>query len=244
MRAVASYRIPGANRERFASLEVSCLRRHTLVVLVQILHENAVTQNQGLDRGSVVEQDRLDIDLVEAVRWLRRGPPRIGPTLGRVAVAPAGDRNARQFPACKTDAVRDVRLDNPPADHCRAGCGRGPVGGRSPWTARRYGCISGSALRPGSGLRRRASQRFAEPGPSPASSRPCRHRRPAPSSRSPAPMGTPDRASPRRPCSALPPCPLVRLLPCPPPPGALRPYVVTRRCGTTEWHLTARDRET
>jgi hypothetical protein len=56
----------------------------------------------------MLEQDRLEEYLVDAMRRLRRRPVAIRTILRGEAIAAAGNRNARQFAAGKRRAIRDV----------------------------------------------------------------------------------------------------------------------------------------
>ena len=66
-------------------------------VLREAADLRAVEQGHAGQRGRVAQQDRLEVDLVDAVRRLGRGPPGVGALGLGVAVAPAGNRDAREL---------------------------------------------------------------------------------------------------------------------------------------------------
>ena len=62
---------------------------------------------RGLRRG-MLEQDRFEKDLVDAMRRLRRRPVAVRAVLRREAIAAAGNRNPRQFLPGERGAIADV----------------------------------------------------------------------------------------------------------------------------------------
>ena len=99
-------------------------------------------------RAACANSTRLQVDLVDPVRRLGRRPPRIGPAGRGVAVAPAGNRDARQFDAGRGGADRTQSLGKSAGKSGVAQLlARGRGGGRSPSSAPRRDCTSRSAAR-------------------------------------------------------------------------------------------------
>jgi hypothetical protein len=102
--AIATDQVVAAQGQRFAAVQVHAAGDHAVVVLDQRVDPRAVQDRHPARGGRMGEQHRLQVDLVDAVRRLGRRPPGVRPAGGRVAVAPARNRDAREFLA--GDVVR------------------------------------------------------------------------------------------------------------------------------------------
>ncbi|MCY1363065.1 hypothetical protein D9M69_498090 [compost metagenome] len=106
--AVATDEVLAADAHCAAVVQVHARGPHAVVVLLEVVDARAVADAQAGRALGMREQHRLEKDLVDAVRRLRRGPPGVGAAGGGVALAARGDRNARQLHARHGRAVGHV----------------------------------------------------------------------------------------------------------------------------------------
>ncbi len=106
--AIAPDEVARGEGQFFARVEMAGPRRHTIVVLREIREAGPIQDRDAGRRRGMVEKDRFEKDLVDPMRRLRGRPPCIRATRGGVAVAAAGDRDARQLPPDHRRAIGDV----------------------------------------------------------------------------------------------------------------------------------------
>ena len=174
--AVAADQVARPHASSRAAVEVARRDRHAALVLHEAGRLAAVPDRHAGLRLGVREQDRLEVDLVDAVRRLGRRPPAVGAALVAVAGRARGDVDARQLAAGDRRCERRRRSGSPPAGRRRARRRRGRGGGTAPSFAPRRDCTSRSAARRARASRARRRCGRAPRGRSPASGRPARRR--------------------------------------------------------------------
>jgi fumarate reductase flavoprotein subunit len=115
--AVTSNHVVGPDGEATATIQIARDRHDFIIPLLEALD---LRPRQDPDTRIVpraLEKDRLQINLVDTVRRLRRGPPSVRTVGSRVSLCPAWDRDPRQFaPRANVPNSRRLIGDRP------AGC--------------------------------------------------------------------------------------------------------------------------
>ena len=107
-RAVAADQEPAVDPPHRAGIEIAQANVCRSILNHHVLGRAPVDDADArLGRG-MLEQDRLEKDLIDPVRRLRRRPVAVGAIFGGEAVAAAGNRNPRQFLTRKGGAIADV----------------------------------------------------------------------------------------------------------------------------------------
>ncbi len=106
--AVAADHEAGAQRPGAAAVEVERGGSHTVVVLLEGRYLRAIEQRHAPQPGRVFEQDRLQVDLVDAMRRLGGRPPGVGALGLRIAIPSARNRNAGELDAGHRGAEHHV----------------------------------------------------------------------------------------------------------------------------------------
>ena len=107
-RAVAADQVAAVQPRDAAGVEIAQADARGAILDHDVLDRGAVDDADARVCGGMLEQDRFEKNLVDAVRRLRRRPVAIRTILHREAVAAAGNRNARQFRTGESGAVADV----------------------------------------------------------------------------------------------------------------------------------------
>ena len=145
--AVAADQVARPHGDVGAAVEVARRDRHAALVLHEPGRFAAVPDRHARLRFGVREQDRLEVDLVDAVRRLGGRPPAVGAALVAVAGRARRDVDARQLAAGDRGAKRDVVRVVRAAGRRRGRRRRGRGGGTAPSFAPRRDCTSRSAAR-------------------------------------------------------------------------------------------------
>ena len=104
-RAVAADDEIGMNLRGGSGVEVADGRNDAVIAFAEILERGAVQDLKPVDGSGVREQHGFHVDLVDAVRRLGRRPIGIRPAGRGVAIAPAGNQDARELDAGCRGAV-------------------------------------------------------------------------------------------------------------------------------------------
>ena len=173
-RAVAADDEIGVNLRGGSGVEIPDGRNDAVMAFAEILERGAVQDRKPVDGSRVVEQHGFHVDLVDAVRRLGRRPIGVRPAGRGIAIAPAGNEDARELDARCRGAVRAVIGVVGRQSRCRAASAPARACGRSPSNATRHGCISRSAVPRRRAFPRRLPIFPAVRGPLPESVRPDR----------------------------------------------------------------------
>ena len=106
--AVAADEVVGCHADRGAGLQIASGGANAVRVLREAVDRRTVDDAHAGRRRRALEQDRLEVDLVDAVRRLGGRPVGVGAAARRVAVAPARNGNARELGAGRRRPVGDV----------------------------------------------------------------------------------------------------------------------------------------
>jgi hypothetical protein len=93
VRAIATDKVAGENLSGLVVVEVACGRQHTILALLEIDHPRPIQDAQATHCGCVCEHHGLQINLIDTMRRLRRGPPAVGTVCPRISLRAAGNRN-------------------------------------------------------------------------------------------------------------------------------------------------------
>ncbi len=107
-RPVAAHDEVGANLRSRIGVEVANGGNDSFIVFAEILERGAVQDLKPVDGGGMREQHGLHVDLVDAMRRLGSRPIGVGSACRGVAVAPAGNQDARQLDAGCRGAIGAV----------------------------------------------------------------------------------------------------------------------------------------
>ncbi len=91
-----------------AAVEIAQSGTRAILFHHDVVDRRAVEDADAWLRGGMLEQDRLEKNLVDAVRRLRRRPVAIGAIGRRETVLPGGNMDSRQFLPGERSAVADV----------------------------------------------------------------------------------------------------------------------------------------
>ena len=89
----------GMNLQGGSAVEVPDGRNDAVMAFAEILESSAVQNLKSVDCRCVLEQHGFHVDLVDAVRRLGRRPIGVRSACGGIAIAPAGNQDARKLDA-------------------------------------------------------------------------------------------------------------------------------------------------
>jgi len=104
-RAVAADDEIGMNLQTGSGIEIPDGRNDAVIAFAEILERGAVQNLKPVDRSRVREQHGFHVDLVDAMRRLGRRPIGVGSARCGIAIAPAGNQDARELDARCCGAV-------------------------------------------------------------------------------------------------------------------------------------------
>src|SRR5215467_15113599 len=99
MRAITADQVASKDLNGLSAAEIYCHRPHSVLILLKLEHRRAGQHAQVGCRGRTGEQHRLEVDLIDTMRWLGRWPPSIWASFRGIAFGATGDRNARELEA-------------------------------------------------------------------------------------------------------------------------------------------------
>ena len=120
MGAVASDDVAGGDGFLRVPADVGRCHEDLIVALLDRLHAHSVLDAQAWGRRSCGEQDRLEKDLINAMRRLWRRPPRVRTVLCRIALRAARNLDASELEVRQQRCEWLRRGDSPPAVRRRA----------------------------------------------------------------------------------------------------------------------------
>src|SRR6516164_487996 len=100
MRAITADQIRGKDFSLAAIIEILSGRAHTAVVLHVVDDPLTVQHGQPRCDSRMGEHDRLQVELIDAMRRFRRRPPGVGTSLCRVTLCATWNRDACKLYSC------------------------------------------------------------------------------------------------------------------------------------------------